>query len=176
MGAEWRADAAAAQAAVAEHRAATVTTLDSVGILASDVNLLSYGADYRPYIRNDLPWPVNVTLIAHPDDARLVVQTRTETQSVPPDTNTRVVVPVEAKIANGQVNVDMRLVSPTGEPIGAPLNIAVEVHADWENIGLGILGGLLVIFVGAGVLRTVLRRRAATRAESDAGGADEVTG
>jgi hypothetical protein len=169
MGAGWQADAAAGQAAVAAHRAATVTTLDSVGILASDVNLLSYGADYRPYVRNDLPWPVTVTLVARPDDARLIMQTRTDAPDLPADTNTRVVIPVEAQIANGQVNVDMHLVSPTGEPIGAPLNIAVEVHADWENIGLGILGGLLAIFLGVGILRTVLRRRAAKRAEPDAG-------
>jgi hypothetical protein len=103
------------------------------------------------------------------------MQTRTDAPDLPADTNTRVVIPVEAQIANGQVNVDMHLVSPTGEPIGAPLNIAVEVHADWENIGLGILGGLLAIFLGVGILRTVLRRRAAKRAEPDAGVPAEVT-
>jgi len=171
LGVVWRADAAAAQTAVADHRTATAATLDSVGILASDVNLLSYGADYRPYVRNALPWPINVTLIARPNDPRLIVQTRTDATSIPPDSNTRVAVPVEAQIANGTVTVDMRLVSPTGEPIGTPTNIAVEVHADWENIGLGILGGLLVVFVGVGIIRTVRRRRRAARsaASADAG-------
>jgi hypothetical protein len=163
----WRADAAAAQAAVADHRSATTATLDSVGILASDVNLLSYGADYRPYVRNGLPWPINVTLIAQPNNPRLIVQTRTDATSLPADSNTRVAVPVEAQIANGTVTVDMRLVSPTGEPIGTPTSIAVEVHADWENIGLAILGAALVIFVGAGIVRTVLRRRRAARATTE---------
>lgn len=163
----WRTDAAAAQAAVADHRSATTATLDSVGILASDVNLLSYGADYRPYVRNGLPWPINVTLIAQPNNPRLIVQTRTDATSLPADSNTRVAVPVEAQIANGTVTVDMRLVSPTGEPIGTPTSIAVEVHADWENIGLAILGAALVIFVGAGIVRTVLRRRRAARADTE---------
>ncbi|MFG6475740.1 DUF6049 family protein [Microbacterium sp. P06] len=167
LGAGWRADADAAQAAVTAHRAATVTTIESVTLLASDVNLLSYNANYGPFVRNALPWPVNVTLIANPNDARLIVQTRTVADSLPANANTRVVVPVEAQIANGQVDIDMRLVSPTGDPIGSPLTVAVEVHADWENIGLAILGGLLALFVAAGIVRTVLRRRAARRAPGE---------
>ncbi|PVW05193.1 hypothetical protein DEA06_05385 [Microbacterium sp. Gd 4-13] len=173
LGIAWRADAAAAQTSVAEHKAATLTTLDSVGILASDVNLLSYDADYPPYVRNALPWPINVTLIVEPNDPRLIMQTRTDATSVPGDSITRVAVPIEAQIANGTVTVDMRLVSPTGEPIGAPTSIAVEVHADWENIGLGILGGLLVVFVGVGIIRTVRRRR---RAAHIAAAVDETPG
>lgn len=175
LSATWRADAAAAQAAVTDHRAATTATLDSVGILASDVNLLSYGADYRPYVRNGLPWPINVTLIAQPNNPRLIMQNRTDATALPANSNTRVAVPVTAQIANGTVTVDMRLMSPTGEPIGTPTSIAVEVHADWENIGLAILGAALVLFVGAGIVRTVLRRRRTARANAATESEDEVS-
>ncbi|MFL2000752.1 DUF6049 family protein [Microbacterium sp. A1-JK] len=175
LSATWRADAAAAQTAVADHRSATAATLDSVGILASDVNLLSYGADYRPYVRNGLPWPITVTLIAQPNNPRLIMQNRTDATALPANSNTRVAVPVTAQIANGTVTVDMRLMSPTGEPIGTPTSIAVEVHADWENIGLAVLGGALVLFVGAGIVRTVLRRRKAARANTATESKDEVS-
>ena len=175
LSATWRADAAAAQTAVADHRSATAATLDSVGILASDVNLLSYGADYRPYVRNGLPWPITVTLIAQPNNPRLIMQNRTDATALPANSNTRVAVPVTAQIANGTVTVDMRLMSPTGEPIGTPTSIAVEVHADWENIGLAVLGGALVLFVGAGIVRTVLRRRKAARANTATESEDEVS-
>lgn len=172
LGVGWRADAAAASQAFADHRADTVRTLDSVGILASDViNLLSYDSVYPPFVRNDLPWPISVTLVAQPDDPRLIVQTRTEVRAQA-DGNTRVEVPVQARIANGQVTVEMHLLSPSGEQIGAPQSVAVAVHAEWETIGLSILGVLLALFIGVGVVRTVLRRRAARRAPALEEGAE----
>jgi hypothetical protein len=173
LGAPWRADAAAAQAAIAEHRAATASTLDSVGILTSGVNLVSYASTLLPVVRNDLPWPVNVTLLAQPDDPRLIVQTRTEVD-VQPATNTRAEVPVEAEIANGSVNVAMHLMSPTGEPIGTPQNLGVEVHAEWETVGLVILIVLLVGFFGVGVVRMVLRRRAGRRTDAAASDSEQA--
>ena len=58
-----------------EHRAATATTLDSVGILPpSPINLFSAGAPIPIWVRNDLPYPVNVVLYATPDDLRLDVR------------------------------------------------------------------------------------------------------
>ncbi|MFG6402568.1 DUF6049 family protein [Microbacterium sp. P04] len=162
FGSPWRADAAAAQAAIAAHRAATVALYDAIGIRATGPNLVSYTSTYAPYVRNDLPWPITVTLIARPDDPRLIIQTRTIARAQPAS-NTRVEVPIEAQIANGQVTVAMQLYSPSGEPIGAPQSVDVEVHAEWETIGIVILGVLLALFLGLGIVRTVLRRRATKR-------------
>lgn len=148
----------AARQAVSDHRAATRTTLDSVGILSSDFRLVSSSAPLRPWVRNDLPWPVTVVMSVRPDDARLRVQDRT-TIEAQASANTRVEVPVEARIANGEVSVDLRLFSPTGEPIGQPQAVDVEVRAEWESIGLVVIIVLIVAFLGLGVIRTVARRR-----------------
>lgn len=165
----WTGDAA--RQAVADHRAATRTTLDSVGILSSDFRLVSSSAPLRPWVRNDLPWPVTVSLAVRPDDPRLRVQDRT-TVEAQASANTRVEVPVEARIANGEVSVDLQLYSPTGEPIGAPQAVDVEVRAEWESIGLIVIIVLVVAFLGLGVLRTVTRRRRARRDEETAGPTD----
>ena len=162
----WTGDAA--RKAVADHRAATQTTLDSVGILSSDFRLVSSSAPLRPWVRNDLPWPITVVLRAQPDDVRLRVQASTPIDAQAA-ANTRVEVPVEARIANGEVDVAMQLYSPTGEPVGARQSVQVEVRAEWESIGLIVIIALVVIFLGIGVLRTITGRRRARAAETAAG-------
>ena len=161
----WTGDAA--RQAVADHRAATQTTLGSVGILSSDFRLVSSSAPLRPWVRNDLPWPITVVLRSQPDDARLRVQATTPIDAQA-SANTRVEVPVEARIANGEVDVAMQLYSPTGELVGARQNVQVEVRAEWESIGLIVIIALVVVFLGVGVVRTVGRRRRARAAEAAA--------
>ncbi|KSU54778.1 hypothetical protein AS029_07455 [Microbacterium enclense] len=159
----WTGDAA--RKAVTDHRAGTQTTLDSVGILSSDFRLVSSSAPLRPWVRNDLPWPVTVVLTVRTNDARLRVQDRTtiEAQAA---ANTRVEVPVEARIANGEVSVDLQLYSPTDQPVGTPQRVDVEVRAEWESIGLIVIVVLVVGFLSLGVVRTVARRRR-VRAEEE---------
>ncbi len=68
-------------------------------------------------------------------------------------------IPVKAKLGNGQVLLTLQLLSPTGVKIGAPTAVTVDVHADWEGIGALIIGVLLVLLFGFGIVRNVLRRR-----------------
>ncbi|MFV9423834.1 DUF6049 family protein [Microbacterium sp. S1037] len=152
----WTGDAA--RTAVSDHRAATQTTLNAVGILSSDFRLVSSSAPLRPWVRNDLPWPISVVLAVRPDDARLRVQDRTPVEAQA-SANTRVEVPVEARLANGEVSVALQLYSPTGEPVGAPQVVDVEVRAEWESIGLIVVIVLVVVFLSVGVIRTLARRR-----------------
>lgn len=160
----------AARQAVADHRAATRTTLDAVGILSSDFRLVSSSAPLRPWVRNDLPWPITVTLRTLPDDARLRVQANTPVEAQA-SANTRVEVPVEARIANGEVDVALQLYGPSGEPVGARQNVQVEVRAEWESIGLIVIIALVVVFLSVGVLRTIAGRR---RARAEAATADST--
>lgn len=168
----WTGDAA--RTAVSDHRAGTRTTLDSVGILSSDFRLVSSSAPLRPWVRNDLPWPVTVVLAVRPDDARLRVQDRT-TVEAQAAANTRVEVPVEARIANGEVSVDLQLFSPTDQPVGAPQRVDVEVRAEWESIGLIVIVVLVVGFLSLGVVRTVARRRRMRAEEESAATPDADT-
>lgn len=150
-------------AAVIAHRAETAETLDSVGILPpSQIQLISSGAGIPVWVRNDLPYPVTVQLLASPDDLRLEVQPVTVVTALP-NSNTRAEVPVQAQIGNGDVTLTLSLQSTAGVAIGQPQYADVHVRADWEGIGIVILailaGGLLVL----GLVRTLLRRRNARR-------------
>ena len=73
-------------------------------------------------------------------------------------------VPVEARVGSGEVVIELRLLSPyAASPIGEPQSADVTVRADWEGIGLVILAVLIGGFLTLGIVRTVLRRRAARR-------------
>ncbi|WP_187288858.1 DUF6049 family protein [Microbacterium sp. B19] len=168
----WTGDAA--HTAVADHRAATRKTLDSVGILSSDFRLVSSSAPLRPWVHNDLPWPITVVLRAQTNDVRLRVQANT-TVEAQASANTRLEVPVQARVANGEVVVAMQLFSPTGEPIGARQSVQVEVRAEWESIGLIAIIVLVAVFLGVGVLRTIARRRRTRAAASPPEAAEPST-
>jgi len=145
--------------AVAARRVETTTTLDAVGVQEpSPIQLFTAAAPMPVWVRNDLPWPVNVQLTSTPSDARLDVQPSISVEALPAS-NTRVKVPVEARVGSGSLTVDFSLTSPTGVQIGTDQTAAVTVRAEWETIGLGILGGIIGLFLVLGIIRTVVRRR-----------------
>ncbi len=145
--------------AVAAVGEATRTTLRAVDIPpASTIQLLSANADLPFSVRNELPWPVNVRLSVFPSDARLDVESVTEA-TIQPGTTSRVRVPVAARVGSGEVSLRLELSSPTGVPIGTPETVRVSVRAEWETIGLAAFGGLIVLLLGLGIIRTVRRKR-----------------
>ena len=157
-------------ASVAAHRAQTTATLGAVNIPpSSTIQLLSANADLPIRVRNDLPWPVTVQLTASPSDPRLEVKPLVETV-VQANNTARVKVPVSARVGSGEVDLRLGLVSPTGVQIQGDQTVRVAVRAEWEGIGLGIFGGLAVLLIGLGVIRTVRRKRreAAEEAAADA--------
>ncbi|UYO97135.1 DUF6049 family protein [Microbacterium sp. M28] len=152
-------DDSAFETGYADLRAATVTTLGSVGVQEpAPIQLISANVDLPVWIRNDLPWPVNLMLRVDPSDSRVAIEPYTQVQAQA-NTNTRVLIPVQSRVASGELDVTFTLSSPTGVPIGSPETAEVTVRAEWENIGLGILGSLIVLLLAFGIVRTVLRRR-----------------
>ncbi len=163
LGIGWLADDAAWTEAIDEHRAATVTTLDSVGLVpTSAINLFGSNVGLRFWVRNDLPYPVNLVLYVTPDNLRLNVQ-RANPLVAPAGSNSRVEVPVQARVGNGEVTLDLQLRSRASVAIGDPESVEVNVRAEWESFGLAalgvVVGGLLLL----GVVRTVLKLRARRR-------------
>lgn len=145
--------------ALARHRAATQTMLGAVSIPpSSTIQLLTAAADLPFGVRNDLPWPVNIRLTVAPSDPRLEVQSVTDAV-VQPNTSMRVKVPVSARVGSGELTLRLSLSSPTGVPLADTENVRVAVRAEWEGIGLGLLGGLIALLITLGVVRTVRRRR-----------------
>lgn len=161
-------------AAVAKERRATVQTLHSIRILPTEnVNLVSAQGSIPFTVSNELPGDtVTVVLAAAPSNGRLEVDQST-TKRIPQDSRSAVLIPVKAKVGNGQVVLSLHLYSPTGVPIGDPTSVTVDVHADWEGIGALIFGILLVLLFGFGIVRNILRRRSKGDEETDA---DEASG
>ncbi|MCK2035015.1 hypothetical protein KZC51_02590 [Microbacterium sp. SSW1-49] len=159
-------------AEVAAHRTATQKTLSAVSIPpSSTIQLLTAAADLPFRVRNDLPWPVTVQLTVIPTDLRLDVEPVTIAE-VPAKSSTRVKVPVSARVGSGELTLRLSLSTPTGVPIGGTESVRVAVRAEWETIGLAVLGGLIVVLIGLGVWRTVRRRR--NEANAEAADADEA--
>jgi hypothetical protein len=153
--------------AVAKNRDATTKIVDSIRILPPEnVNLVSAQGSIPFTVSNELPDDVaTVTLNASPSNGRLEIDKPT-TKAIPPGSRATMLVPVKAKVGNGQVVLGLQLHSPTGVPIGDPSAVTVKVHADWEGIGALILVIFLLLLFGFGVVRGFLRRRGQTRAES----------
>ena len=170
LGVAWLPDPETWSAAIAAHRGQTATTLGSVDLLpTSTINLFGSDADLGFWVRNDLPYPVNLVLYATPDNLRLDVQPATPLVAGA-SSNTRVEVPVQARIGNGEVTLALQLRSRASVAIGEGTTVQINVRAEWESAGIAalsiVVGGLLVL----GVVRTVLRVRARRRAR--AGGAE----
>ncbi|WP_199399121.1 DUF6049 family protein [Zhihengliuella sp. ISTPL4] len=144
---------------VAAHRARTTETLGAVSIPdSSTIQLLTANADLPIAVRNDLPWPVTVRLFASPSDPRLEVKPVIDVE-VQANSTTRAKVPVSARVGSGELDLRLALTSPTGVPIQSEQTVRVAVRAEWETIGLVIFGGLAVLLIALGVIRTVRRKR-----------------
>jgi hypothetical protein len=152
--------------AVAKNRESTVKTLNAVKIVPTEnVNLVSAQGSIPFTVINGLPnEAANVVLRASPSNSRLEID-QDVTKRILPDSRAALLVPVKAKLGNGQVVLSLSLYSPSGVPIGTPTTVTVEVHADWEGIGALVFGILLVLLFGFGIVRNILRRRDQRRAE-----------
>ena len=172
LGIAWIPSKAPWTAAVAAHRTETTATLNSVDLLpTSTINLFGSGADLGFWVRNDLPYPVNLILYTTPDNLRLDVQRATPVVAGAAS-NTRVEVPVQARVGNGEVTLSLQLRSRASVAIGQGATVEVNVRAEWESVGIVVLavvvGGLLLL----GVVRTVLRLRSARKAKKAPDAAD----
>ncbi|MGP6205822.1 DUF6049 family protein [Microbacterium sp. F2] len=168
----WAGQDAAWEEALDAHAAATEATLSSVAILPpSPIQLVAADAEIPVGIKNDLPYPVTVTLHAHSDDLRLEVTESIEVE-IGPQQSTRASLPVKARVGSGSVEVDLSLTSPTGVRIGDDQSLEVNVRADWETIGLVILSVLAAAFLALGAVRTV--RRIRRRPEEEGAESDDA--
>lgn len=163
LGVGWIGDDPAWATAIAGHREQTTTTLDSVGLVPSDeISLYGSNVGLRFWVRNDLPYPVNLVLYVTPDDLRLDVQ-RANPLVAQAASNSRVEVPVQARVGNGDVTLDLQLRSRASVAIGEPDSVDVSVRAEWETFGLTALAIVVGALLLLGVVRTVMKLRARRR-------------
>jgi hypothetical protein len=144
------------------------TALPPVQVVAgSEVNLISEDGMVPVVVENQsnaavYGLVVKLTAQTHairiPDGAQL---------DLSPGQSATARIPVHA-LANGVFKVRVELLDQGGEPVTAPTSMTMRVRAEWENVGTGIVLGLLAVVFVFGVVSTARKRRRAKRAEDDA--------
>jgi len=119
----------------------------------------SYESLLPVQVMNDLPWPVTVTVSARPENNRLTLPSPQQTLTVEGASSGTAQVPIRARVGTGDVDVLVDLIGRDGAPIGGTVAIPVSVHADWELIGMIVLGVLVALFFSFGVWRSIRNRR-----------------
>ncbi|MGN6501562.1 MAG: DUF6049 family protein, partial [Pseudolysinimonas sp.] len=171
----WRSDDAGWAAATASETAAARKTLDAVQLAeSSDQLVLSDVSSLRLRLSNALPVAVTVYVDVRPLRPLLHVDDQRVEVTIEPDSTANASIPVTS-VTNGEVTVRARLLSSTGDTLGAPRFRKVILQAGWETAGTLIVGALVVLVFGAGIVRAFLRRRR-ERAAGEAGGADGADG
>lgn len=143
---------------------------DSVQLVeSSQVNLLTEQERLPVSIGNSLDVPVTVYVNVSSQSPELVIRDNNVEVPVEPQSTARqFAIPVQS-LANGTADIVVSLVSRTGEPIGEPTRLTVNVQAGWGTAASAVIGVLVVGLFAVGLFRTFgpRRRKRAT------GGADD---
>ena len=115
--------------------------------------LINHSGDLPVTVANDLPVPARVQVELRPQDPRLRAGDPVEAV-LEPGTVTTVRVPVEA-VANGNVDLEVQVLTAEGEPVGQGASFMVRVRADWEDIGTAVVAELLSVGFVIGMVRTI---------------------
>ena len=130
-------------------------------VKGSAVNLIAASGEIPVNVHNSLDQPARVLVRLRPHNPRLVA-TDAVRVDVPAGAAALVKIPVHA-VANGDVAVDVDVLTPSGSLLTTGDPFVVRVRADWENRATLVVALLLAVGVVVGVTRTVRRGRRETR-------------
>ncbi|NLF05413.1 MAG: hypothetical protein GX593_10500, partial [Actinomycetales bacterium] len=156
---DGRADLAARVTAEAEARTVGLTVVEG-----SDVSFFAREGSVPVTVDNALAADANVLVELRPDSGVLVADEPVEAL-VAAGEQTTVWVPVQS-VANGDVTIEVRLLSPEGQVVAPTSSFAVRVRADWESVGTWVIAALLGAAFVAGIVRTVRRGKTHTRVDA----------
>ena len=140
--------------------AQALDTSDGQGVFivkGSEINLVARTSNIPVQIKNIFESDVVVHVHVQPTNPRVVVRASVEIK-VPGNTSVTAKVPVVA-VANGGVVLKVWLSTFSGNKLGEPTFLRMNVNADVElNMLLGF-GGAIVLLFGFGVARQVSKNR-----------------
>lgn len=152
---------------VQEHLAASSQMLDAVRLSPmSDVQMIGGQASIPVTVINDLSLAATVRVQTIPLNGRLTVD-KDVTAVIEAGSQAKVLVPVTARVANGEVTLRVSLYNDDMSiALDGPDFVSVQVRADWETFGTLILAVLVVGFFGFGLWRNIMRRRKKTEPDA----------
>lgn len=162
----WAESGAVWASAVDDWLARSGEILASVQVAESTLNFFQDRGSLPISVSNSLPYPVTVYVSARASTGILVVTQGSVPVEIPAGSQVRAMVPVQS-IANGQASLEVSLFSGTSVPIGAPHTVTANVVAGWETTATFVVAGILLLLFVAGLVRTVVKRRAARRQEAE---------
>lgn len=140
--------------------------VDGVQLRGGGGTLTGKSASLPLYVDNRTPYPVKVRLQLKPGSGQ-VAFANDLTVTVPPR---QLLLPVQVptrSLANGNVQVEARLLTDEGGEVGNPLVFTVKVRPSWETVGMIVVGSVLGLLFVLGLLRSVRRGRRRTRVHPD---------
>jgi hypothetical protein len=112
---------------------------------------------------NDLDQAVTVYVQLRPRTPVLSVEDSYVELTVEPQSSSNARIAVRS-LSNGEVQLGVTLSDqPGGNQIGEATTVNLNVHAGWETAGTIAFGALIVIIFGAGIVRTIRKRRRTLR-------------
>lgn len=160
----WRQDPAGRSRLAQKAQAYTEENLAALSVdTGTDINLISTGSEIPLTVRNRLSQDAHVLIQLVPDNPRLQAKEAIPV-TVPAGGSQQVRVPVTA-VGSGNVQVQVNILTAAHKPAAHSGSFTVRVRADWENLGTAVVVGLLVLILGAGIIRTVRRGKSARRTD-----------
>jgi hypothetical protein len=132
-------------------------------VAGRDVILGGHEGTFGVSIANDLADAVNVELRVTPRNSAALRVQQPDPVTIQPGRTTQVTVTAEAS-ANGRVDVDLQLFTPSGQPLGQPIPIQIQA-TEYGTLAAFITGAAMaVLFLASAVrlTRRAMRRRART--------------
>jgi hypothetical protein len=112
---------------------------------------------------NNLSQAVTVYVQVRPRTPVLSVEDSFSELTVEPQSSRKAQIAVKS-LSNGEVQLGVTLTDqPGGNQIGDATTVSLNVHAGWETAGTIAFGAVVVIIFGAGIVRTIRKRRRALR-------------
>ncbi len=143
-------------------------TLNWVSITSSQtITVASAQSEVPVQVSNSSPFPAKVGIHTEASNNRITITDADEVTRVEANAQNTIKVPVTSRVSNGEVNLTVTLRSEAGQLIGTPVHIPLSIRAQWETIGLVVMGILVAGFLGFGAWRSVRNRKRRLDQEND---------
>ena len=161
----WATNSIGWESARITYETTSETLQSSVKIVkSSSITLWADRASLPVTVSNALQQPVTVYVTVRPLTPLVKVENSFVAVTIEPESQSKARVPVQS-LSNGIVELEVTLKAESGLEIGDTTYVRTTVQAGWEtpfSIGVAILVVLIFVF---GIVRTILRRRAARASE-----------
>lgn len=166
----WLDDPAGWKTAAASFLSASKKLTGAVSIASSStIQLLSAHGSLPVTVTNKLDQQVTVYITVQPHSPVLRVDNTLVELIVEPQSSRKAQIPVQS-LSNGEVRLTVSLTDRLGHAVGQTAPVELNVHAGWETAGTVIFGALVVLIFGAGIYRTIRKRRRTAPDDADSTG------